>query len=162
MPQPRRKYPVLSDWEHKRVVQVELDDDTVVDFRLPDLSVWLAHGKIPNPLRAMAERIEYSTTVSEASMTAEERRDYLDLQAFVIATHVTKPDILKHFDGDVERAKTWVLESMPPGHRTQLWMRAYHFIPADVAASLEQMFPFRDEPAGNGAGPHSPAEQPSS
>lgn len=140
------KYPSLEGWSHKRIVTVELDDDTKVDFRLPDLGLWIAQGKIPNPLRPMAEAVEYGA-VNPEHMTDEDRMAYYDLRDFVVATHLVKPNLMAKFQ-DADEATEWVRENVPPMHRDLLWLRALHIVPEQIAASILDLQSFRDEPAG--------------
>lgn len=149
-----RTYPSVKDWSHRRVVSVELDGDLVVDFRLPDLGVWIAQGKIPNPLRSMAETIEYGLVQPEA-LNDDDRQAYYDLQAFIIATHLVKPDLVQDLGGEQE-AVEWVKEQMPPTHRDLIWLRAFHIVPGDMIASLGDLLTFREEPSGGGAAGDSP------
>lgn len=148
-----RKVPSLDNWTHRRNVWVDLDEDLKVEFRLPDLGVWIAQGKVPNPLRAMAEQIEYSV-VQPTSMDDEDRKTYYDLQAFVIATHLLQPNLMEMFEDDPEdvkprrtkldKAMEWVMDEMPPTHRDLIWLRAFHIIPDDVMASITDLLPFRE------------------
>lgn len=152
-----RKYPSVQSWAHRRIVEVDLDADLKVDFRLPDLGVWIAQGRIPNPLRNMAENIEYGI-VNPEQLSDEDRQAYYDLQAFIVATHLVKPNLIEEL-GSQEAAMDWVRNEMPPTHRDLIWLRAFHIVPADIAGSLTDLFPFRDEPAGDGAEPDSSAQR---
>lgn len=137
-------YPSLDAWAHKRVATVELDEETKADVRLPELGVWLAQGRIPNPLRSMAEQLEYSM-VEPAKLNTEERKEYYDLQAFIIATHLVKPNLIEEL-GSQEAAAEWVLEEMPPVHKDKLWMQMlFHFNPEELMRSLSDLAPFREE-----------------
>lgn len=138
-----RKVPSVEGWSHRRNVTVDLDEDLKVEFRLPDLGVWIAQGKVPNPLRAMAERIEYSV-VQPNAMDDEERKAYYDLQSFIIATHLVKPNLMETFEGDIDKATEWVREEMPPTHRDLIWLRAFHIIPDDMMTSITDLFSFRE------------------
>lgn len=138
-----RKVPTVDGWSHRRNVTVDLDDDLKVEFRLPDLGVWIAQGKIPNPLRAMAEQIEFSV-VQPHTMEDEDRKKYFDLQSFIIATHLVKPNLMDTFEGDIDKATEWVREEMPPTHRDLIWLRAFHIIPEEQMASLSSLLSFRE------------------
>lgn len=148
-----RSVPSLEGWSHRRNVTVDLDEDMKVEFRLPDLGVWISQGKVPNPLRAMAEKIEYSV-VNPQALEDDDRKAYYDLQSFVIATHLVEPNLLGQFEDDPEDAKPrktkldkameWVREEMPPTHRDLIWLRAFHLIPNDVMASITDLLPFRE------------------
>ncbi len=152
MPSPA--YPTVDEWAHKRVVPVVLDEDTVVDFKLPDLGVWIAAGKIPNPLRAMAEKVD-TQVVDIAELSDEERIEFYELQAFVVATHLVQPDLLEAFADDEEpeeAAMAWVLAEMPPEHRHVIFARAFHVDVGGLLKSLEDLLPFRDGKATTDAG----------
>lgn len=146
----KRKVPSIDGWAHRRNVTVDLDDDLQVEFRLPDLGVWISQGKVPNPLRAMAEKIEYSV-VQPTAMEDDERKTYYDLQAFIIATHLVKPNLVEQFEGDLDRATEWVREEMPPTHRDLIWLRAFHIIPEAMMASINDLLPFREGQTVGGA-----------
>lgn len=139
------QYPTLDKWAHKRIVTVDLDEDIKVDFRLPDLGMWIAQGKIPNPLRPIAESVEYGV-VSPEQMEDEDRIAYYELRDFIVATHLVKPDLVEKL-GSEEQAVEWVRENVPPAHRDLLWIRALHIIPGDVASLLD-LSSFREESAG--------------
>lgn len=145
MAEKKRTYPALDKWAHRRIVTVEIDADMKVDFRLPDLGVWIAQGRIPNPLRPIAEKIEFGIVEPE-KLSDEERQTYYDLQAFIVATHLVKPNLVEEL-GSEEAAKEWVMEEMPPTHRDLIWLRAFHLIPDEVMASIGDVTRFRDEPA---------------
>lgn len=148
----KRKVPSVAGWSHRRNVTVDLDDDLQVEFRLPDLGVWIAQGKVPNPLRSMAEKIEYSV-VQPNLMEDDDRKTYYDLQSFIIATHLVKPNLMETFDQDLDKAMEWVREEMPPTHRDLIWLRAFHIIPEDMMASISDLLPFREgESVGSAAG----------
>lgn len=154
-----RSYPSPDKWAHRRVITVDLDEDLQVDFRLPDLGVWIAQGKIPNPLRSMAETLEFGMVQVEA-LESEDRIAFYDLQAFIVATHLVKPDLVASMGGE-EEAVEWVKNEMPPAHRDMLWMRAFHIVSGDMLSSITDLLRFREEPAGAGAatgGPQGIAE----
>lgn len=154
-----RAYPNLSDWGHRRIIPVELDDDLKVDFRLPDIGTWLVKGRIPNPLRAIAERHEYEgiDLSTPDSTTPEEKLQYTELQAFIIATHLVKPNLVEEMAKDPdpedertpeERATDWVMEEMPPEHKAKLWLTAFHISDA-LLSGLQQLASFRDGPTSS-------------
>lgn len=145
------QYASIDQWAHKRHVDVTLADDITVKFRLPDIGYYLAQGTIPNPLRAIAERLEYES-VNPAKLEDEDLRSYYDLQLHVIATHVVQPNILKACDGDVDKAKDWVLDNVPPMHRNHLWLAAGHIaIEEEALRSLQDLFRGGEEPPGSAA-----------
>lgn len=138
-------------WAHRRIVEVPMDQDHMVKFRLPDLTAWLKHGKIPNPLIAIADKIE-SPGLNDQTLSTEERGAYSDLQCFIIATHLVEPDLLKEF-GDEDTAAKWVEENMPPADRQALWLAAFHIAPGALLESLTDLLPFRPgERGGSDAG----------
>lgn len=142
-----RKYPTLNGWAHKRVVTIELDSDSKVDFKLPDLGVWIANGRIPNPLRPIAEKLEFGMVEVE-KLSDEDRQAYYELQSFIVATHLVKPNLVEEL-GSEEAAKGWVLENMPPSHRDRIWLAAFHVVPEEVMRSVLDLANFRDESAGD-------------
>jgi hypothetical protein len=146
-------YPSLDQWEHSktlrgvRLPQVEGHPAFKVDFEIPDLTAFLVAGRIPNPLAAMAVRIE-TGGVKEQELSDEERKTYFDLQCYIIATHLRKPNLVEQL-GE-EDAVEWVKAKMHPDHRAALWQRAVHMISSDdieeAIKSLQEAIPFRDGP----------------
>lgn len=144
-----RSYPTREQWSHRRVVPVPLEDDLVVDLRLPDLGVWLMRGKIPNPLKPIAEKIEYEgIDLGEMDkVSAQEREDFLQLQAFVIAHCLVNPNLVEEL-GE-EAAIEWVLDDdgMPPEHRARLWLACFH-VTDQLVQTLVDISSFRGERPG--------------
>lgn len=155
--QPTAEYPASVDaWGHKRVVTIDLDEETKVDLRLPDLGVWITQGRIPNPLVAIAEQIEYRS-LDITKVSKDERKKFYDLQAFVIATHLVQPNILAEFDEDKGAAAEWVKNEMPPEHRMRIWARCFHILSGEdmeeALRSLSELEPFREgSPSAHGSG----------
>jgi hypothetical protein len=155
-----KKYAALKDWQHRQCIDVELDKGFTVKLKLPDIGAYLAKGKIPNPLRAIAEKIEYDDVVDLQKATDEDRAAFYDLQAHILATHIVEPNVVAEC-GDVEKAEAWVLENIPPADRALLWARALHILDhstQEVLRSLIDLEQFRSERSGAGAGGSSEAD----
>lgn len=159
-PDDARRTPSLGEWEHRTIIDVPLDDDLTVKVRLPDLGEWIAQGRIPNPLRQIAEQMEFGI-VQPQNLEDDDREAYFALRAFIIATHLVDPNLVEEL-GE-EEAVEWVRSGkMPPNHRDLIWMRMFHVVPGEVFESLAGLVPFRDERSGlaavsgGGDGGHSP------
>lgn len=149
MPRPARpQYLTVKDWAHLRTIQVDLDG-RMVDYRLPDLAAFVAQGKVPNPLRALAGKL-LDAGLDERDLSDAERLNYISLQCHIIASHLVRPNLLKEF-GSEEAAASWVLENMPPSHREILWQRSVFHVTdpglMEAVKSILDLAPFRD---GNG------------
>jgi hypothetical protein len=146
-PPPTRRYPSVSEWEHARVVPVDLGEFTV-DLELPDLFVFALTDKgFPNPLRSVAELTKALQAESEEE---EDLRNLLELQTYVIARQLRKPNLLEEL-GSIEAAQQWVIDKMVPEHRKKLWEYCVYHRPAaevmEEARSVAALLPFPDERA---------------
>lgn len=131
----------LADWAHDKLVRgLELDPvgdgpRRMVDLEIPDLAHMAIHGNMPNPLAAIALRVEEGVT--PAKLTDDEKGAYFDLMCHVIATQLRKPDLVSDLGG-LDAAVKWVAEQMPPTHRIAIWQRCVHlFGPDDILAMIQ-------------------------
>lgn len=139
--------PTLDEWAHAGIIDIELppvgtSPAYTVSYELTDLTSFIAAGRIPNPLLALALRIEQEG-IAEDSLTADEIADYLELQCIVIAAQLRNPDL----SGEPDPAG-WVKAHVPPMHRRKLWEVSMHMdLPAAVKGLLE-LARFREGAAG--------------
>jgi hypothetical protein len=118
-------YWTVANWAHARLVTVPLGDKSV-DFELPDLEVYMALGKVPNPLMAIAKQL-FSSGVTASELSNEELGDYVWLQCHIIADHLRKPDLVQD-QGSHDKAAEWVHDVMPAAHRQTLWNRSLNHV----------------------------------
>jgi hypothetical protein len=143
----------LSDWDHDRIVQVTLPHSKrEVPFELPDLQLFMARGFIPNPLAAMAAKVEFEGITMEGYETMDDgsREELFDLMCWIVAHGLHAADAFPGEDEDAVRHMVTV--TMHPDDRFALWMKAMHVGLVDftegVRASLETVASFRSIEGG--------------
>ncbi len=142
-------YPTLDEWAHSGVITITLpaagdQPSYTVDFKIPDLSAFIAAGKIPNPLLGLALRIEQEG-VAEDALTAEEVKDYFELQCIIVARNLVRPNLVEEMGEPA--AIEWVRSTMPPLHRRKIWEAAMHLDISEAVKGLLELARFRDEPS---------------
>lgn len=138
----RKSYLTTLSWEHAKEIDVDLEEGKTVRYEVPDLHQYIALGTIPNPLSVMAARIDEGAVTLD-KLSAKEKREYFDLQCWVIAKHLRRPNLVEEM-GE-EKAVAWVQTKMHPDHRMALWVRSVHmFSPEEVLKSLGDLIPFRN------------------
>jgi hypothetical protein len=147
-------YLTTATWEHAKEMDVEVEKGKMVRFEVPDLHQYVSLGTIPNPFAAIAAQIDQGA-VAESKMTPDERKQYFELECWVIATHLRRPNLIEEL-GEEEALK-YVKTKMHPDHRAVLWSKSvHHFAPEEVLRSLGELVPFLgggqgdDVPSGGG------------
>ena len=147
------KYPTLDQWSHQRVIKglalpaVKGQPALMVDYEIPDMWALGSDGELPNPLAAMALKIEQGVMNTD-DFSDEEHQTYYELACNVIARHLRKPDLVAEL-GELE-AVEWVKTKLHPDHRDALWARSIHvFQPADFEEVLRSITALEKSGDGN-------------
>lgn len=140
-------YMTTKTWEHAKEIDVEVEAGKVVRYEVPDLHQYVALGTIPDPIAGLAAQIDGGAVV-ESKMTEEERKTYFELECWVIATHLRRPNLIEEL-GE-QGALDYVKTKMHPDHRAVLWSKSVHnFAPEEVLRSLGELLPFLAEQQGS-------------